>query len=135
MKRIPCGLINASVVMALLSGCTGGDMALRNEFTDFVPVDRAPTGELVDAPELRKDDEFRVGLPLILMNYGHTFIWSPEGVKVRRSMLRELRDQWGIGTEMVPDDHDEADYRANLTSKAIALGRQWIEARKQWNWP
>jgi len=94
-----------------------------NDFAEFVPIDVKPNTdwELGEDRTLLEDEDFKIGLPIILRGYRHEFIHADDKILVRRWMHKEGNPSPQLSEEPDPQ-HAEIEYRWNLTTKACAEG-------------
>jgi len=92
------------------------------------------TGELEDRPQMMKSGQFRIGLAIMLSQYGHEFIAGKEKIFVPPRLLEGMiRSGY---TSPYPPEVDEADYRANLTHKSVLAGELYrAVAEQMWGGP
>jgi len=122
-------LVTVVAVGLLLGGCEGAHMS--PPFEKFVPVEIDTEGRelFVFHPEFSEDEDFRTGLALLLWNYGHDFMSKDGSIYVRKRMCRPISCVWSY-----PTLSDELEYRANLTEKARAIGREYRQKMQSLPW-
>ena len=119
IRTICVGLVCfLAALLVAAGGCSAGGEKNGDRFVPFVPAAFGPRGgEIRELPGLMQDRQFRLGLALYLMGSQNEFMWTPESVLVRLSLA------------------DDVEYRANITSKAVSIGKSYHKSRKDPRWP